>query len=101
MSHTSIFGHDLSDHEVEIVLHNPAVATWFADSRKQQELLNKWRHDRSARGLLTKLLGSIATAVGVGATVKAAITGTGERGPKGTSFYNLQDATRTIRRRIP
>ncbi len=73
MSTRSIFGQDLSDYEIEVVLDNPAIAGWFEATRGGDQLRRGWRNDNSLRGKMMKMLAMAAGATGSIGTIKSLV----------------------------
>jgi hypothetical protein len=76
---TSIFGHDLRDPEIEILIDNPAVRTWFAQNAQRNAVREQWQHDRSLRGKLINLLKTASKIAGLGGTITALLNSNSER----------------------
>lgn len=79
MTTRSIFGEDLTDYEIEIVLDNPAIAGWFEAGRNRANLLDRFQNDNSLRGKVIKFIGAAAKATGAIGAVKALLNSNRER----------------------
>jgi hypothetical protein len=77
MSTNNIFGHPfdtLPDHDIEVIVDNPQVRSWFAQNTRSLHILQRYKHDHSLRGKVIKLL-KVATGVAsVGAAIKASLS---------------------------
>ena len=71
------FGQELgSDDDIEIILHNPAVAAWFQRNAGRQGALRQWQENRNpttARRVIN-LAKTAAKAVGVVSTIITALS---------------------------
>lgn len=79
MSYRSIFGQDLSDYEIEVIIDNPAVRTWWAQSKAREAVLQRWQHDRSMRGTMMNILKTGSKIASVSAAIYSALTANRER----------------------
>ncbi len=74
---TTIFGHrfeDLDDYELEIVIDNPAVRTWFAQNARNNHIMERYHYDGSLRGKLISLLKTASKVAGVGSAIYTSLT---------------------------
>jgi hypothetical protein len=90
MSTTSIFGQDLTDYDIEIIIENPAIAAWFEGNRRRQAVAERWHYDRSVRGRMMNLLKTAAKATGTIQTVRALI-GSNQPTERGERSGNLRN----------
>lgn len=94
MSTRSIFGQDLSDHELEIIIDNTAVRAWFAQQTGRQAVLEKWQRDGSLRGRLINLVKAGTKALGIAGTIGTALSSNRVRQrEEGMSFANKHGTT--------
>lgn len=79
MSYRSIFGHDLSDYEIDLIVENPVVRQWWAQSQRREIVLNKWQNDRKMRSTMMNLLKTASKLAGVGSAVFSVLNANKER----------------------
>lgn len=79
MSYRSIFGHDLSDYEIDLIVEDPIVREWWAQSARREIVLNRWQNDRTMRATMMNLLKTASKVAGVGSAVFSALTANKER----------------------
>ena len=79
MSYRSIFGEDLTDYDIEVIIDNPAVRTWWAQSKGREKVLQQWQRDRTLRGTMMNLLKAGSKVAGVGAAMYGALKANKER----------------------
>lgn len=75
----SIFGHDLSDYEIDVIIEDPAVRTWWAQTAGREAVLQRWQRDRSMRGTMVNLLKTGSKIAGVGTAMYGALKANRER----------------------
>lgn len=97
MRYTSIFGQDLTEYEVEVLIGNHVVDTQWALAARRLAEWERYHHQRAPAGIARHafvaagLIGSAATAAYKTWNHVARRAGTAREGNlRGTSFINLQ-----------
>lgn len=99
MSYRSIFGQDLTDYDIEVIVEDPVVRTWWMQTKGRQHVLQKWQYDRSMRGTMMNLLKSATKVAGVGSAIYAALAANKERPKDFTHTGNFPGQSKIDRRR--